>query len=76
VAAAEGTDIPLVFIAVTDPVRAGLVDSWDEPGGNVTRVSDMAKVEPQIRLIKDIIPDIKFLGVVYKPDEVNSQVQI
>ncbi len=76
VAAVEGTDIPVVFNSVTEPVAAGLVDSWEEPGGNVTGISDMAPVEPQIELIMEIAPDTEKLGVVYNAGEVNSVVQI
>jgi len=75
VAAAEGTDIPIVFAAVTDPVEAGLVDSWEKPGGNVTGASDWADVESQVKLGMDIYP-AKKLGVVYNAGEVNSVVQI
>jgi putative ABC transport system substrate-binding protein len=75
VAAAEGTDIPIVFAAVTDPVVAGLVDSWEKPGGNVTGASDWADVEAQVKLGMDIYP-AKKLGVVYNAGEVNSVVQV
>jgi len=76
VAAVEGTDISVVFNSVTEPVAAGLVASWDEPGGQVTGVSDMAPVEPQVALIMEIAPDTKKLGVIYNAGEVNSVVQI
>lgn len=75
VAAAEGTDIPIVFAAVTDPVEAGLVESWEKPGGNVTGASDWADVGLQVKLGMDIYP-AKKLGVVYNAGEVNSVVQI
>jgi putative ABC transport system substrate-binding protein len=75
VAAVEGTDIPIVFAAVTDPVEAGLVDSWEKPGGNVTGASDWADVKAQVKLGMDISP-AKKLGVVYNAGEVNSVVQI
>jgi len=75
VAAAEGTDIPIVFAAVTDPVEAGLVESWEKPGGNVTGASDWADVEAQVKLGMDIYP-AKKLGVVYNAGEVNSVVQV
>jgi putative ABC transport system substrate-binding protein len=75
VAAVEGTDIPIVFAAVTDPVEAGLVESWEKPGGNVTGASDWADVETQVKLGMDISP-AKKLGVVYNAGEVNSVVQI
>jgi len=75
VAAVEGTDIPVVFAAVTDPVAAGLVESWEKPGGNVTGASDWADVGLQVKLGMDIYP-AKKLGVVYNAGEVNSVVQI
>ncbi len=75
VAAVEGTDIPIVFAAVTDPVEAGLVESWEKPGGNVTGASDWADVGLQVKLGMDIYP-AKKLGVVYNAGEVNSLVQI
>jgi len=74
--AVEGTDIKIVFGSVTDPVEAGLVDSWDKPGGNVTGISDWADVGSQIQLIMDISPNVKKLGTIYNAGEVNSVVQI
>lgn len=76
VAAVNETDIPVVFNSVTEPQTAGLVASWDEPGGQVTGVSDMAPVEPQIDLIMDIAPNTTKLGVIYNAGEVNSAVQV
>lgn len=76
VQAVEGTDIKIVFGSVTDPVAAGLVDSWDNPGGSVTGISDWADVATQIQLLVDIMPDAKKLGVIYNAGEVNSVVQV
>jgi putative ABC transport system substrate-binding protein len=76
VQAAKGTKIPIVFGSVTDPVAAGLVDSWDKPGDDVTGISDWADVTTQIQLILDIVPNVKKLGVVYNAGEVNSVVQV
>jgi len=74
-AAVEGTDIPVVFAALTDPVAAGVAESWEKPGGNVTGASDWADVEAQVKLGMDIHP-AKKLGVVYNAGEVNSVVQV
>ena len=71
VAAATKT-IPLVFSAVTDPVGAKLVSNWEKPGGNVTGVSDMSPIPAHLKLVKDLKPDTKRLGVVYNPGETNS----
>ena len=70
--AAATTDIPLVFSAVTDPLAAGLVQSAEAPGGNVTGVSDMAPIGDHIALIQEIAPNVKRLGVLYNPGEANS----
>ncbi len=74
-AAVEGTDIPVVFAAMTDPVDAGVAESWEKPGGNVTGASDWADVGLQVKLGMDIYP-AKKLGVVYNAGEPNSLVQI
>ena len=69
-------DVPVMFTAVTDPVEAGLVDSEDAPGGNVTGTSDMNPVADQIELIKEIVPEAAKVGIVYSSGEVNSEVQV
>ena len=76
VQAVKGTEIKVVFGSVTDPVEAALVASWDEPGGNVTGISDWADVGAQVQLVMDILPDIKKLGTIYNAGEVNSRVQV
>ncbi|AWJ83223.1 ABC transporter permease [Azospirillum sp. TSH58] len=65
-------DIPVVFTAVTDPVGAQLVRSLDKPGANVTGVSDMAPVAEHVALIREIVPSVKRLGVLYNAGEPNS----
>lgn len=66
--------IPVVFSAVTDPVEAKLVPSWEASGTNVTGASDQLPLDPQIDLMKQIIPNLKSVGYVYSPGEVNSTV--
>ena len=74
IAAAEGTDIPVVFTAVTDPVGSGMVSSWEShEDENVTGVSDMIVVSDDVELITEIIPGIKKLGTMYNAGESNSK---
>jgi putative ABC transport system substrate-binding protein len=73
--AVNGTDIPVVFAAVTDPVAAGFAANWTVPGGQVTGASDWADVGAQVKLGMDIYPAER-LGVIYNAGEVNSVVQI
>ena len=57
------TDIPIVISAVTDPKDAGLVKSNSKPGTNVTGTSDLTPVTDQIKLVKQIMPKAKKVGV-------------
>nr|WP_227514667.1 ABC transporter substrate-binding protein [Moraxella lacunata] len=70
------TTIPVVFSAVTEPVEAKLVPKLDGSGTNVTGASDVLPLEPQIDLIKELIPSVKNIGFVYSPGEVNSTVTL
>ena len=67
------TTTPIVFTAVTDPVGAGLVDDAEAPGANVTGVSDLLPMQPHLDLIKQVVPDVKTVGVLYNAGESNSQ---
>ena len=64
-AATEENQIPVVFSAVSDPVSAGLVESLDAPGSNVTGTSDALNVEAIIDLMLAANPDLKKLGLLY-----------
>jgi putative ABC transport system substrate-binding protein len=72
----KDTSIPVLFTAVTDPVAAGLVKSMDKPDTNLTGTTDMAPVAEQVKLIQDIKPSAKNVGVIYNTGEVNSVVQV
>lgn len=72
--AAATNSIPIVFSAVTDPVEAKLLKSWEGSGTNVTGASDVLPYEPQIELMRQIIPSLKNVGYVYSPGEVNSTI--
>lgn len=65
--------IPIVFTAVTDPVKAGLVASIKKGDKNVTGVSDMTPVKQQIELLLKI-KKIKRLGHIYTSSEENAVV--
>jgi putative ABC transport system substrate-binding protein len=60
-------DIPIVFVDVTDPLKARLIPQFKQPGGNVTGVSDAAPIAAQLKLFKQIVPNLKKLGFVYNP---------
>ncbi|HFI0234586.1 TPA: ABC transporter substrate-binding protein [Streptococcus suis] len=69
------SETPSVFTAVTDPVEAGLVNSMEAPGGNMTGSVDSTDVEGQIEMLLKVVPDAKTVGIFYNSSEVNSEVQ-
>ena len=75
-AAARETNTPVVFIAVSDPVAAGIVGSIEAPGGNTTGVSDVLNFPAQLELIRAFLPEAKTIGVIYTTSEPNSISQL
>ncbi len=71
-AATDGTDIPVVFCAVSDPVQAELVQSMKAPGYPCTGTSDVLDLEAQVDLIQSMQPDVKTIGIIYTTSEANS----
>lgn len=69
-------EIPIVGTAITDYESAKLVKSNDKPGTNVTGSSDMNPVAEQAALLKQLVPGVKTVGVMYNSSEVNSEVQV
>ena len=72
-AATEENAIPVVFSAVSDPVGAGLVDSLEAPGSNITGTSDALNVEAVIDLMLAANPDLKKLGLLYDQGQDSSK---
>lgn len=70
-------DIPIIFTSVTDPVVAQLVQSMENPGGNVTGTADMHPdaIPNTVKFIHENFPDAT-IGTVYSAGEPNSVVQV
>ncbi|MFN8456678.1 MAG: ABC transporter substrate-binding protein [Anaerolineae bacterium] len=70
---AEGTDIPVVFFGISDPVGAGLVASVEEPSGsNVTGEWGPVPYRELFDLYAEVLPTMKKVGVLYNAGESNS----
>ena len=74
--AGKTKDIPILITAVTDPVDAGLVNSMENPGTNVSGTSDASPMEEQIDLMLTLCPQVKTVGVLYTSSEDNSVLQV
>lgn len=63
--ATEDNQIPVVFAAVSDPLGAGLVDSLEAPGSNITGTSDYLDTNAIMNLIFAANPDAQKIGLLY-----------
>ena len=63
---------PVVFVAVSDAVAAGIVESNEAPGSNCTGVSDVLNLEEQVKMIRAFLPEADTIGVLYTISEPNS----
>ncbi|MBR5123159.1 MAG: ABC transporter substrate-binding protein [Anaerotignum sp.] len=69
---AATADIPIVGTSVTDYVTAGVVDSNEAPGRNVTGVSDLSSIDAQIDVLLQFCAEDTKVAVVYCSAEPNS----
>lgn len=76
-AASEATDtIPVVATSITDYATAlGITDWTGKTGFNVTGTSDLAPLDKQAEMIKELVPNAKKVGILYCSGEANSKFQ-
>jgi putative ABC transport system substrate-binding protein len=66
-------DTPIVFTGVTDPVTAGLVKDLKNTGGkNITGMSDFSPMDRHVALIRELVPNVKTIGIIYNSGEPNA----
>lgn len=64
--------IPVIFNAISDPVAAKLAKSETEAIPGISGVSDKLPVEDQLKLIRELLPEAKKIGILYTTSEDNS----
>ena len=72
----EGTETPVVFSAVSDPLSAGLVESLEAPGANITGTSDYLDTASIMNLIFAQDPDADMIGLLYNVGQDSSTTPI
>jgi len=67
--------LPVVAIAVDDPVQMGLIASLTRPGGNVTGISAAFDgiLQKRLQLLKDIFPTARRFAVLFHPDTASPE---
>lgn len=69
---AAGSDIPVFFTSVSDPVAAGVITDMDKPDKNATGTSNAIPVDDIVALAQKLTPDAKTFGIVYNTSEDNA----
>jgi putative ABC transport system substrate-binding protein len=64
--------IPVVYVAISDPIEAKLAQADGKPVGQITGVSDALPVEAQLAMIRQILPEAKSIGILFTSSEPNS----
>lgn len=75
-ASAATNSIPIVGTSITDYATALNADDWNGTSGtNITGTSDLAPLDQQESMIKELVPDVTQVGIVYCSAEANSVFQ-
>jgi putative ABC transport system substrate-binding protein len=69
-------ETPVVFGAMSDPIGAGAVKSLEHPGGDATGTTAAVPPEDTFKLIDEVLPEVKTIGVIGNTAEENTVQQI
>ena len=76
-AASATSDIPILGTSITDYASALEIDNWTGTvGNNISGTSDLAPLDGQAQMIKELFPDAKTVGVIFCSSESNSAYQV
>ena len=67
--------VPIIFVAIADPVRTGLVQSLAHPGGNITGFTNFeaSMGSKWLELLKEIAPRTTRVALIFNPDTHSGQ---
>jgi len=66
--------VPILFVAVSDPIGTGFVESFARPGGNITGFTNFEATMggKWLELIRDIAPSVKRVAMLFNPATANA----
>ena len=70
----ETRNVPILFVAVSDPIGTGFVESFPRPGGNITGFTNFEPTmgSKWVELIRDIAPSVKRVAMLFNPTTANA----
>ena len=68
--------LPIVFAPVTDPVDAGLVDSWERGSARFVGASNLQDMDTVIEKARLILGEVSSIGILFNPGDANDQVNV
>ena len=72
------TTIPIVMIAIGDPVGSGLVTSFNRPGGNITGNSNVGLdlTAKRLQMLREVVPSFSRVAFLWNPDNASHPAQL
>ena len=68
----SGTNIPVIFGVISDPIAAGVLNDLNNPGGNMTGVKLGDNHARRLQFFLEVAPDIKRILIPYNPQDAAS----
>jgi putative ABC transport system substrate-binding protein len=67
-------NVPILFVAVSDPIGTGFVESFSRPGGNITGFTNFEATmgSKWVELLRDVAPSVKRVGMLFNPTTANA----
>src|SRR5262249_24634209 len=77
-AKAAAPTVPIVMVAVADPIGAGLIANLSRPGGNITGITNVVAelTGKRLEILKEIVPTASKIAVMANPDDPNMPLQM
>ena len=67
--ATKGSNVPVVFGVIADPIAAGVLTNLTKPGGNLTGIMLNRDQGRRLKVLQELLPNIKRIAILYNPND-------